>query len=186
MEKIPELAVLVLTLLGFVAWLGGGRKWAFRTMLAVLALTFLGVVGTFLYVFGTETVAEHRAQKIHQCAIAKVANARCTDLPKSAALPNGAIECPAFFLFDDATSEQEQSAFASAEKECTSAVDPTQESLHEQIIRYKREHDIKPETSQVNSEKVLKIRLNDKDCATKVRTFYPHAYDDLSDSVLTK
>jgi hypothetical protein len=170
--------------LGFVGWLGGGRKWAFRTMLGTLVLALFGVIGTCIYIYGTEKVAQRRAEKIHECSVAKVVNARCTDLPKSADAPNGGFECPATLLFDDATAEQEESAVASAEKECTSEIDPSQESIHEQIIRYKREHGVKAETINP-TEKILKLRINDKECASKVRTAYPHVYDDLSDAVLT-
>jgi hypothetical protein len=193
MDKAPfEVAVLILAVSGFVGWLGGGRKWAFRTIVGVLVLSLLGVIGTLLYVYGTEKAAQHRAHQIHECALAKVVNARCVDIPKSPDLPSGAEECPAYFLFDDSTKEQEESAVASAEQKCTSELDPAQESIHEQIVRYKKEHDVKIADKNSGdvfdhvSEGILKIRLNDKDCASKVRTAYPHAYDDLSDSVLTR
>ena len=189
MEKIPELAILLLAVLGFVAWLGGGRKWAFRTLLATLILAVVGVIGAFLYIYFSEKAASHRAQEIHQCAIAKVVNARCIDVPDAqieGSSTKGVIECPSYFLDDSATKEQEESAVSAAEKECAAEVDPTQQSLHQEMVRYREEHNVKQEASLGKGWTVVKLRLNDKKCAEKIRTAYPKAYNDLSDSTLTK
>jgi len=189
MEKIPELAALVLAVLGFVAWLGGGRKWAFRTLLATLILAVIGVIGTILYLYGSDRAVARRAKQIHECAIAKVVNARCVDVPGDAIsgrVPD-TIECPTYFIGDGATRQQEEEAVESATKECTAEVDPSQQSLHEEIVRFKREHGVKGDyNDSAKGWTVLKIRLNDKACADKIRKTYPRAYDDVSDSVLAQ
>lgn len=77
MEKMTLVGLVVFAMLGFIGWLGGGRKWAFRTMLSAAILVGLGFAGIPLYGYWTERVAEHRNQKIHDCAIAKVAKAHC-------------------------------------------------------------------------------------------------------------
>jgi hypothetical protein len=185
MENPTELVILVLGVLGLVGRLGGGRKWAFRTLLATLLLAALGAVVTSLYIYGGDRTARHRAKVIHQCAVAKIVNARCVDVPQSKELPTGAIECPGYFLVDDPTKEQEEEALAKAEKECTAELDPSQQSLHQEIARYREEHGIK-ETRDSKGWTDLKMRLGDKNCADKVRKAYPHAYDDLSDAVLSR
>lgn len=50
MERMAEVGLAVLAVLGFVGWLGGGRKWAFRTLLSALVLVGVGLVGILLYV----------------------------------------------------------------------------------------------------------------------------------------
>src|ERR1035437_1015964 len=92
MEKIFEVALLILLVLGFVGWLGGGRKWAFRTLLPALILTAVGAGGILMYIYWTDKAAEHRAQKIHQCAVAKVADPKCDEPPKGSNLPKGSLE----------------------------------------------------------------------------------------------
>jgi len=186
MEKIPELAVLVLAVLGFVAWLGGGRKWAFRTLLATLILTAVGIIGAVLYIYGSDRADSHRAKKIRQCAIAKIVNARCIDIPKSKELPTGAEECPAYFLVDNPTKEQEEAAVTSAEKECSAELDSSQQSLHQELYRYRQEHGIKQPDNINQGWTEVRMRLDDRKCADKVRKAYPHSYDDLDDSTLAK
>jgi hypothetical protein len=138
-------------MLGFIGWLGGGRKWAFRTMLSALILARLGFAGILLYGYGADRVAEHRTQKIHDCAIAKVAKAECVAAPKNSDFPAGAQICPPYVLFDNPTPEQENAAVASAEEECTGEIDPKQKSLHEQISQYRPEHAILEKAIKNNS-----------------------------------
>ena len=174
---MAEIGLVVLAVLGFVGWLGGGRKWAFRTLLSALVLIAIGVAGMFLYGYSTDKIAEHRAHKIHACAIAKVADPHCDPAPKNSDFPEGALLCPMYTLSDNATPEQEEAAIATAENECAGEIDPSQKSSHEQIIQYRREHGIKEEA---------KKQLTAKACAAKVRSFYPRVYDDLDDATLTK
>jgi hypothetical protein len=137
--------------------------------------------------------------KIHDCAIAKIATAHCVptkgssegpwqDYAKGETTQKGEPEviwdvCPAYMLSDNPTPEQENAAVAAAEDECRGEIDPKQKSVHEQVSGYKREHGIKPQASGAveGSEK-----LSSKDCAAKVRTFNPHAYDDMDDATLSK
>jgi hypothetical protein len=196
-ERMVEVGLAVLAVLGFVGWLGGGRKWAFRTLLSALVLVGLGAVGIFLYGYVTDKVAEHRAQQIHACAVALVVKSDCVDDPKKA----GYLVCPPYILFDNPTPEQESAAVAAAEEKCAGEVDPKQKSLHEQINEYKREHGIKEEVSADSSSDkpkqdwfsenspenaAKKQKLNSKGCAAKVRGNYPGVYDDLDDATLTK
>jgi hypothetical protein len=191
--------LLVLVVLGFIAWLGGGRKWAFRTLLSALVLLVVGALGILLYSYWTDKSAEHRAQKLHECAVAKVADPKCEDLPKSKDLPMGGALCPAYAIADDATAQQQDEALAAAEKECRGETDPTLKSLHEQINQYRREHGIaenkissvpwteyqKGDWFEQNAAgKQTKITM--KDCAARVRKAYPRVYDDLDDATLTK
>lgn len=41
-------------------------------------LEFLASAGILLYRFGADKLAEHQAQRVHDCAVAKVARAKCT------------------------------------------------------------------------------------------------------------
>src|SRR5580698_3235370 len=76
-----ETGLVALAVLVFVAWLGGGRKWAFRTLLSALVLACIGAAGILLYGYGSDKIAERRARKIHDCAVAKVAKAQCVSPP---------------------------------------------------------------------------------------------------------
>jgi hypothetical protein len=151
MERTTLAGLAILAMLGFIGWLGGGRKWAFRTMLSALILAGLGFAGILLYGYGADRVAEHRTQKIHDCAIAKVAKAECVEAPKNSDFPAGAQICPPYVLFDNPTPEQENAAVASAEEECTGEIDPEQKSLHEQISQYRPEHAILEKAIKNNS-----------------------------------
>lgn len=212
MERMTLDGLVILAMLGFVGWLGGGRKWAFRTMLSALVLAGLGVAGVLLYGYWTDSIAEHRTQKIHDCAIAKVVEAQCVpgqrppDLDALAAKyggkpvrPGGAardqdpyaaiaipLTCPPYMLFDNPTAEQENAAIAAAEEECAAEVDPKQKSLHEQISQYKREHGIAPKGADWFSANAPREKLSPKACAAKIRKSYPRVYDDLDDATLTK
>lgn len=220
MDRMLEVGLVTLAVLAFVGWLGGGRKWAFRTMMAAATLIALGIAGVFLYSYHADRVVEQRRQKTHNCAVAKVATAKCTPgTPKGSGLTKGAVVttkgdppwtdytehpneviwdvCPPYWLPDSPTPEQENAAIATAEEECTAETDGNQKSLHEQLIQYRQEHGVPQDTDKNKATasslapqdrwaKYAVKRLSAKDCAAKVRTFYPGAYDDLNDATLTK
>jgi hypothetical protein len=174
---MPEIG-LVLAVLGFVGWLGGGRKWAFRTLLSAFMLVGIATAGIFLYGYAADRSAQRRTQKIHDCAVAKVANPHCDEAPKKGSgVPEGFFLCPAYAISDDAAPDEEEAAIAKAESECAGELDPEQKSLHEQISQYRREHGTKEEAKKT---------LDSKACAAKVRSYYPRVYDDLDDVTLTK
>lgn len=177
MDRMLEAGLVTLAVLGFVGWLGGGRKWAFRTMMAAAILIGLGIAGVLLYSYNTDRVAEHRLQKLHSCAIAKVATAKCTaGTPRGSELPKGAVVtskgdtpwtdytehpneviwdvCPPYWLPDKPTPEQENAAIAAAEEECAGETDTKQKSLHEQLVQYRQEHGIAqdPDKSKTTGE----------------------------------
>jgi len=130
----------------------------------------------------------------------------CEEAPKNGNFPQGAFICPAYFLSDDASPEQEEQALSLAEQECRGEMNPKEKSLHEQLVQYKREHGIiqkannKPSEAgpwtdyqskgdifdQVAAEDARQKRLSAKARAAKVRTAYPGSYDDLNDATLTK
>jgi hypothetical protein len=214
MDRILVVVLLIWAALGFIGWLGGGRKWAFRTMLGSALLAALGIGGVFLYSYATDRGVEHRTQRVNDCAIAKVATAKCTagtptqysDLPKGAVVisrsgkpwadvkehPNDVVwdVCPPYWLPEASTPEQESAAIAAAEEACAAEIDPKHKSLHEQLGQYRKDHGIVQQSDNTgvpdDLEKYRVRRLNPKDCATKVRTFYPGSYDDLDDNTLTK
>lgn len=207
METVIVYALLILALMGFVGWLGGGRKWAFRTLLSALILAAIASTGTLLYMYGTDELAERRAKKIHECGLAKVADPKCYEAPKNSDFPKGALICPLYTISDNASPEQEQEALAAAEQECRGEVDPKEKPLHERIAQYKREHGIVEKATAKDNETgpwtkyqkkgdifdqvaaedaVGKKRLSARACASKVRTAYPGAYNDLDDATLTK
>ena len=199
MDKTIQSGLIILATVGFVAWLGGGRKWAFRTMAGALVLAGVATGGLLLYSYGSEKIAGHRNQKIHECAIAKVVDSNCEEHPADAAHPGGWFSCPAYILFDDATPEQEEAAVAVAEKACAGEQDPGQKSIHEQINEYERLHRINKTgfktATQMGTETgpwtkyQAKGDIFDqlvKDCAVKVRKKYPRAYDDMNDETLVK
>src|ERR1039458_7168192 len=103
MDKIAEAGFVVIALLGFVGWLGGGRKWAFRTMVSALILVAVVVAGILLYAYGTDKVAQRRARKIHACAVAKIADPKCEESPKYSDIPKGYLICPSYTLSDNAS-----------------------------------------------------------------------------------
>ena len=97
-------------------------------------------------------------------------------------------------LSDDASPQQEEEALALAEQECRAEMNPKEKSLHEQLAQYKHEHGIatkanaeaKSDWFEQNAPAKQKKVLGIKDCAAKVRSFYPRVYDDLDDATLTK
>jgi len=88
MDKAVETAIIGLAILGFVGLLGGGRKWAFGSLVSALILTAVGVAGVLIYIYWTDTIAERRAKKIHGCAVAKVADPKCDEAPNYSDIPN--------------------------------------------------------------------------------------------------
>jgi hypothetical protein len=190
MDRTPfEVAVLIFAVLGFIGWLGGGRKWAFRTLLSALILTAVGAGGILMYIYWTDKAAENRSQKLHECAVAKVADPKCDEPPKGSNLPKGSLECPAYIIGVDATPEQEEGALSLAEQECRGEMNPQEKSLHEQLVQYRREHGTKgPTTNNASTGKTKGDILDQvvKDCAAKVRKAYPGSYNALDDETLTK
>jgi hypothetical protein len=206
METSVTLTVIALALL--VSWLGGGRKWAFRTMLALLVLAFIIGCGVFGYVYWTEKSAQRQSQKIHECAVAKIATARCEQPPSAESSPadlkqyekkadHGPWEkyrekdveivpdiCPPYMLPDNATVVQEAAALTAAEQECQEEMNPSEKPLREQVSEYRRQHGIK-ETAAVKPQGDIFDALVKK-CGAKVRRKYPGSYDDLDDSTLVK
>jgi hypothetical protein len=184
---IPETIFVIAILALLASWLGGGRKWAFRTMLSMLILALLVGCGVLLYAYWTGKSAERRAQKLHECAIAKVADANCDVVS-----PKGTMRCPAYMLFDDPTPQQEEEAMAAAERECRAEMNRTEKSLHEQISEYRREHGIKEPAKSVDYDALakkagaIKSTLDPAACAAKVRKAYPGAYNDLDDATLMR
>ncbi len=196
MEQMTVEGLAILAALGFIGWLGGGRKWAFRTMVSAAVLVGLAFAGVLLYGYWADRTAERRTRRIHECAIAKVAKAQCT--PSG----DGKFEvCDKYSISDNSMPDEEGAAVADAENECAGEIDPKQKSIHEQISQYKREHGIKVQApaiasasqskgdvfDQVAAENPAKHkRLSTKACASKVRGVYPGAYDDLDDATLAK
>ena len=220
MDRMLEGGLLIFGALGLTGLAGvGDESGPFGRRSAPGLLAALGLGAVLLYSYSTERAAEHRTQRIHDCAIAKVATAKCTsaapkhaDLPKGAAViskgdtpwtdyakhPNEVVwdVCPPYWLSDTPTSGEENAAIAAAEEECAGEVDPKQKSLHEQLVEYRKVHGIVQEAKSKTAEGAsvphdhwedyAVKKLNSKECAAKVRAFYPGAYDDLDDATLTK
>ena len=189
MEKMVELGVLVLVALGFIGWLGGGRRWAFRTMLGVMLVSALAVCFVFLYGYSTAKIAEHRERKIHDCAVAKVADIKCDKVSEPPDAKSGyqvTYVCPAYLLDDNATAREEEYSLRLAEQECRGEMNPGEKSLHEQIVQYRRDHGIK-EAPRNRTSKQSKEDIFDRvACAAKIRKEHPGAYKDLDDETLVK
>lgn len=139
---VPSLTViatriLAATALGAAAFLLA-RKW--KALLLVAALAGAGIL---LYGYWTDKIAKRQerdtqreAQKIHDCAVAKVATVKCT--------PYGEFNvCDSYLHSDNPTAQEEDAAIATAEKDCTSEMEPKKKSAHEQIEEYKLQHGIK-------------------------------------------
>lgn len=192
MEKLVQTGIIILATVGFVAWLGGGRKWAFRMMAGALALAGSAGGALLLYSYGSEKITEHRNQKIHECAVAKLADPKC-EKPATTESQNESngwevVEiCPAYTLPDNPSAQHEQTAVALAEQECRGDMNPNEKPLHEEIAEYRRKHNVK--THDSFAENGPKGDIFDqlvKDCASKVRKDYPRAYDDIADDTLIK
>jgi hypothetical protein len=155
-----------------------------------------------------QTELRNIVQKIHSCAITKVATAKCkAGTPQSTELKKGTVVttkgdtpwtdytahpnevvwgvCPPYWLPNNPTSEQESAAIAAAEEECTGEIDPQQKSLHDQIVQYRQDHGRKEDATPIDYDSLAKkyggssAKLTGKECAAKVRTFYPGAYNDI-------
>lgn len=131
---VPDLAaiasrVLAMTGLGAAAFLLAG-KWK-----ALVFITVLAGSGILVYRSWNNMIVGRRTQKIHECAIAKVASAKCT--PPD----NGGFRvCDPYALPDNPTAQQENALIQAAEEECAASMRPKQKSAHEQIEDYKRLH----------------------------------------------
>jgi|HubBroStandDraft_6_1064221.scaffolds.fasta_scaffold02799_4 hypothetical protein len=160
--------LIFLAVVTIVAWLGGGRKWAFRAMLSLVVLFVVGVVGVVLYYTWDEHTTNVRIKRLHACAVAKVAAPKCVPAqgaasapetswdvlqkvaggatkapPTDGNIPKGALVCPMYLLPENPTPQQEEDAIATAQKECEEEESKTS-SLHEEISRYREERGIKP------------------------------------------
>lgn len=213
MDKTTELVFLGLATVGFVAWLGGGRKWTFRVLLSALMLSVLGFVVVLLYGVWTESSAERQTKRIHACAVAKVANPKCEEDKKiTGLLKGGVFTCPAYKIdVDKATSEQLNTAMYWAGQECRQEMGLTEKSLYGQINQYKTEHGStdpfaatpdpaptkldpnKPDTGTVPPlppgyilDPPTPTLLGIQDCAARVRKYYPGAYDNIDDFTLVR
>jgi hypothetical protein len=100
------------------------RKWK-----ALLLVVILAGTGILLYGYWTNRVAEHRSllkdqqqsevdvgfslqQKIHDCAVAKLATSKCDP-------PQGKFQvCDRYALSDNSIAQEEDAAISAAEKEC--------------------------------------------------------------------
>src|ERR1035437_6387525 len=117
--------IMAVTALSAAAFVLAG-KWK-----VLLSVAILACVGVLLYNYWTERVAERLKQKIHDCAVAKVATAvRCSGyVPKK-----GEIDLSAGFEpCDNPTPQEDETAVADAEKECAPEMEPKKKSAHEQI-----------------------------------------------------
>jgi hypothetical protein len=146
----PNLAAIALrivaaTALSIAAFLLA-RNW--KLLLSAAILAGLGFAGILLYGYWTDRVAERRTQKIHDCAVAKVATAKCIppntrgDVFDQVGKDRFQV-CDRYALSENPTAQEEDAAITAAEKECTAEMEPKQKSAHEQIEEYKRQHGIK-------------------------------------------
>jgi hypothetical protein len=149
-EGVPSLAAIATRLLAVTALSGAAfllaGKWKVLLLVGLLAGG-----GILLYRYRVDKSAEHQAQNIHDCAVAKVATAKCTPSVPSGYTPKqgeidlsaGFVVCDSYVLHDNPTAQEEDTAITAAEKECTAEIAPKQKSAHEQIEEYKRQHGIK-------------------------------------------
>jgi len=186
-DSLTLASVLIfLTVLAIAAWLGGGRKWAFRALLSVLVLCVVGVVGVVLYYIWDEHSARVRNRRLHECAVARVAAPKCAPLREGDNIPNDHDLCPLYALPRNPTPQQEEDAIVTALKECEEE-EGKGISLHDEISRYREQHGIKPPVDPYASiAKPIKTTLSVTVCADKIRKKYPGAYTDLSDANLIK
>jgi hypothetical protein len=145
--------IMAVTALSAAAFVLAG-KW--KVLLAAAIVAVLTFAGILLHAHWTERAseraAERRAQKIHDCAVAKVATAKCTPSapPPGYVRKKGEIDlsagfevCDSYALSDNSTAQEADKAIAAAEKECTAEIETKQKSAHEEIEEYKRQHGIK-------------------------------------------
>ena len=133
-EGVPDLAAIALRVLAATAVSAAAfllaDKWKALLFIAVLASS-----ATFVYHSWENWAIERRTQKIHDCAIAKVALAKCTPPDHT-----GFQVCDRYALPNDSTAQQESVSIKDAEEECAATMKPKQKSTHEQIEDYKRQH----------------------------------------------
>jgi len=145
--------IMAATALSVAAFLLAGR---WKTLLSAAILVAVVFAGILLHGYWTERAseraAERRAQKIHDCAVAKVATAKCTSSAPPPGyvrkkgeidLSGGFVVCDSYTLSDHSTAQEEDKAITAAEKECTAEIETKQKSAHEEIEEYKRQHGIK-------------------------------------------
>jgi hypothetical protein len=194
---------IIVALALLVSWLGGGRKWAFRTMVSLLLLALLWGSAALLYAYWTGKSADRRAQKLHECAVAKIATARCEQPAAKAKPEHGPWEnyqnkadaskevvwdiCDPYELPENPTVVQEAAALTAAEQACQAEMNPSEKSLLAEVSEYRRQHGIKGTTAAAAAKPQGDIfdQLV-RECAAKVRKKYPGAYDDLDDATLVK
>jgi hypothetical protein len=189
--------LIFLTMVALVAWLGGGRKWVFRAFLSLLVVAVVGVVGVVLYYLWDEHSAKVRIRRLHECAIAKVADPKCVSAPVGINIPKGSVLCPPYILPENPTAQQEEDAIASAQKECEEEESKTT-TPHDEIFRYREKHGIKPDESQAATAKptdyaaiakeagAIKSTLSITACADGIRKKYPGEYTNLDNATLIK
>ena len=181
--------LLFLAVVAIVAWLGGGRKWAFRALLSVLVLFVVGVVCVVVYYIWDEHSTRARNRRLHDCAVAKVAAPKCVPAQGGGDIPKGALVCPMYLLPATPTAQQEEDALATAQKECEEEEGKVT-SLHDEISRYRKQHGVKPDMQlddpYASIAKPIKTTLSVTVCAGKIRKKYPGTYTDLSDATLIK
>lgn len=191
--------LIFLVVVTIVAWLGGGRKWAFRALLSLLILFVVGIVGVVGYYTWDEHSANVRIKRLHACAVAKVADPKCVPAQRGGNVPNGALVCPVYLLPENPTPQQEEDALATAQKECEEE-EGRVTSLHDEISRYREQHGVKPDMQLDDPyasiakpidpfaaiAKPIKTKLSLSVCAGKVRKKYPGAYNDMDDATLLK
>jgi hypothetical protein len=105
---------------------------------ALLLVVILAAVGILLYGYWTNRVAEHRIQKIHDCAVAKAAVAT-----KMKCAPAG----NAFEVCDPATPNEEDAALRAGEEECIAEINPKRKSAHQEIEEYRHQHGTETKSS---------------------------------------
>jgi hypothetical protein len=192
------IGAVVLVLVAFVGWLGGGRKWAFRTVLGALLIAALGMVGVFGYLYWIKQTTDRRTEKIRSCAIAKLATAKCG--PERIVVDGKETDweiCPEYMLFDNPTPQDEENALEAARQACIEEMEPgtKTKTVSEEVTEYKRQHGIKDEPKKEFTDKPIEKNavpweksrvLNSTECAARVRRAYPGAYDDLENEALTR
>jgi hypothetical protein len=181
--------LIFLAVVTIVAWLGGGRKWAFRALLSLLILFVVGVVGVIGYYIWDEHSTNVRIKRLHACSVAKVAAPKCVPAQGGGKIPKGALVCPMYLLSENPTPQQEEDALTTAQKECEEEEGKVT-SLHDEISRYREQHGVKPDMQlddpYASIAKPIKTKLSVTVCADKIKKKYPGAYTDFDDATLVR
>jgi len=142
-----ETAIVILIVAGVIGWLGGGRQWAFRVSLSVVVVGTVGL-GVFLIYeqiahSKNENNEASRRRKIHECAIAKVAQGRQEELRRvPGTVPPGFVKESTPTEEEEAARRQDarnQADVRAAELDCADRIDG-RKSPTEEIEEYLREH----------------------------------------------